>query len=638
MLLTRLSDNLCASKYTLQKVKKTMNTKTIQRIMSLLLIITLTALAAPAQGRRTNQPPRRVASNVQSDAQRFIDAYTKEYVRLRYASSLAEWESNTRIVAGDETNAKRTNAANLALSDFTGSTANVSQAQKFLAARKSLTTLQVRQLEKILYNAGDNPESAKAIVKERIAAETRQNEKLYGYTFVIDGKPVTPNEIDRILTDSNDLEMRRKAWLASKEVGKELKDGLADLQRLRNAVVAPLGYKSFNAYQVADYGMSVDEMQQTLDGINRELRPLYRELHTWARYELAKRYNQPVPDQLPADWLPNRWAQYWDGLVKVEGLDIDPELKQKSPEWITRQAEDFYVSLGFPNLPKSFYERSSLYPLPADSPYKKNTHASAWHLDLNQDIRSLMSVETNSDWYETAHHELGHIYYYVAYTNPQVPPLMRSGANRAYHEAIGTMMGLASTQKPFLVGRGLASNDVKTDEMNALMKEALHYVVYMPFAAGTMSKFESDLYDARLPKNEYNRRWWELVGKYQGVVPPVARGEAYADAATKTHINDDPAQYYDYALSVVLLFQLHDHIARNILKQNPRATNYYGNKQVGAFLKTIMQPGASRDWRVVLKEATGEDFSAKAMLRYFEPLMSYLKEQNKGRKYTLAEL
>ncbi len=614
------------------------NCKHTHRTISLLLIFTLTALTAPMNAQTTRRNVARASNPAQRQAQSFIDAYTKEYLRLRYASSLAEWESNTRIVAGDDTNAKRTNAANLALSDFTGSNKNVNQAKRLLAGRSQLTPLQVRQLEKILYNAGDNPESAKSLVKERIAAETRQNEKLYGFTFKIDGKPVTPNEIDAVLVNSTDLAARRKAWLASKEVGKELKDGLTDLQRLRNAVVAPLGYESFNAYQVADYGMSVDEMNALLDGINRELRPLYRELHTWARYELAKKYNAEVPDQLPDDWLPNRWAQYWDGLVKVEGLDITPKLKQQTPEWIVRQSEDFYVSLGFPKLPASFYERSSLYPLPADAAYKKNTHASAWHLDLDKDIRSLMSVETNSDWYETSHHELGHIYYYVAYTNPNVPPLLRSGANRAYHEAIGTMMGLASTQKPFLVGRGLASDDAKTDEIQALMKEALHYVVYMPFAAGTMPKFESDLYDVRLPKNQYNKRWWELVGKYQGVIPPVERGEEYADGATKTHINDDPAQYYDYALSVVLLFQLHDHIARNILKQNPRATNYYGNKPVGEFLKTIMSPGASRDWRVVLKEATGEDFSARAMLRYFEPLMAYLKEQNKGRKYTLAEL
>src|SRR5690606_41773735 len=68
-------------------------------------------------------------------------------------------------------------------------------------------------------------------------------------------------------------------------------------------------------------------------------------------------------------------------------------------------------------------------------------------------FRSLMSVEPNAEWFETSNHELGHIYYYMTYTNSDVPPLLRGGANRAYHEAMGSLMGLAATQKPFLVER-----------------------------------------------------------------------------------------------------------------------------------------------------------------------------------------
>jgi len=249
-----------------------------------------------------------------------------------------------------------------------------------------------------------------------------------------------------------------------------------------------------------------------------------------------------------------------------------------------------------------------------------------------------MSVEPNADWYETSHHELGHIYYYVSYSNPNVPLLLRDGANPAYHEAMGTMIGMAAMQKPFLAGRGLVPKNAKVDEMQALLKEALDKVVFIPFAAGTMSGFEYDLYEKNLPKDEFNKRWWELAKAYQGIVPPTTRGEQYCDACSKTHINDDPASYYDYALSFILLFQLHDHIARNILHQDPHATNYYGNKQVGDFLRKIMSPGASRDWRVVLRETTGEDLSAKAMLRYFDPLVAYLKKVNAGRKYTLEEL
>jgi peptidyl-dipeptidase A len=51
-----------------------------------------------------------------------------------------------------------------------------------------------------------------------------------------------------------------------------------------------------------------------------------------------------------------------------------------------------------------------------------------------------------------------------------------------------------------------------------------------------------------------------------------------------------------------------------------------------------MRPGSSADWRQLLREKTGEDLSARAMLDYFKPLMEWLKKENAGRTYTLPEL
>jgi len=192
-------------------------------------------------------------------------------------------------------------------------------------------------------------------------------------------------------------------------------------------------------------------------------------------------------------------------------------------------------------------------------------------------------------------------------------------------------------QKPFLAAKGLVDADTEVDETQNLLKEALSYVVFLPFAAGVMSEFENSLYAENLPKSEYNKKWWELAKKYQGMVPPTERGEEFCDAASKTHINNDAAQYYDYAISYILLFQFHDHIAKNILNQDPHATNYFGSKEVGTFLYDIMKQGVNCDWNEVLKENLGTGMSAKPMLDYFAPLMDYLKTQNKGRIHTLPE-
>lgn len=569
-------------------------------------------------------------------AETFLAAYSTEYQRLYTQATEAEWRSNTRIVPGDTSNAGATARANERMAAFTGSAANIKELRELLDHKDQLTELQVKQLQTALYNAANSPQTIADVVKRRIKAEAAQTEKLYGFDYKYAGKSVTTNDLDELLRKEKNPLKRQQIWDASKEIGPTLKDGLLNLRDLRNQTVQALGYPDYFTYQASDYGLSREEMLALVRKINTELRPLYRELHTYARYELAKKYNQKqVPDYLPASWLPNRWGQDWSAMVDVKGLNLDPVLAKKGAEWQVKQAERFYQSLGFPALPPVFYEKSSLYPLPKEAAYKKNNHASAWHMDLNQDVRSLMSVEGNTEWYETTHHELGHIYYYLTYTNPEVPVLLRGGANRAYHEAMGSLMGLAATQKPFLAGLGLVDAKSKTDQTQTLLKEALNYATFIPFASGVMSEWENSFYADKLPADQLNAKWWELAKKYQGIVPPTPRGEQYLDPATKTHINDDPAQYYDYALSYVILFQLHDHISKNILKQDPHATNYYGSKEVGAFLADIMRPGASKDWRTVLKEKTGEDLSARAMVEYFQPLMAYLKEQNKGRKYTM---
>jgi len=575
--------------------------------------------------------------NVKQEAQTFLDDYTNTFKQLYYEASEAEWAANTRIVAGDTLNAFNVQKTGEAIAAFTGSKEVIEKTRGFLEHKDKLDLVQTRQLETILYTAASNPQTVSEIVSKKIAASAAQDEALFGFDFKVDGNSVTTGEIDGVLRTSNNEAERLKNWEASKEVGAELKDGLENLVSLRNQTVQALGYDDYFSYQVSDYGMSRDEMMTEMKNMVQEVWPLYRELHTWARYKLADQFKQEVPDYLPAHWLPNRWGQDWSPLVSVEGLDIDAALADKSEEWIIKEGEDFFVSIGFDPLPESFYKKSSMLPAPADAEFKKNNHASAWHMDLENDLRCLMSVEPTAEYYETIHHELGHIYYYQAYTNPDVPPLLREGANRGYHEAIGSLLGLAAMQKPFLAAKGLVDADTKVDETQNLLKEALSYVVFLPFAAGVMSEFENSLYAENLPKSEYNKKWWELAKKYQGMVPPTERGEEFCDAASKTHINNDAAQYYDYAISYILLFQFHDHIAKNILNQDPHATNYFGSKEVGTFLYDIMKQGVNCDWNEVLKENLGTGMSAKPMLDYFAPLMDYLKTQNKGRIHTLPE-
>lgn len=566
-------------------------------------------------------------SPLQERADRFLSLVNASYQSLYTVNSEAQWLAATDVTPAHDAGAEVAGKASAA---FNGNPAIITEAKALLVHRTELTELTWRQLDHVLLNAAEGPMTNPQLVANRIAAETAQASTLNSFEFKLRGKTITANEIDNLLESSTDLAERLAVWEASKESGKALKDGLIKLRGLRNGVAQEMGYHDYFALQVASYGMSTEEMVKLNEEFMRVLRPLYLQLHTWVKYKLAEKYHQPVPKRIPAHWINNRWSQEWSGIV--EAAKLDGYFKGRSAEFVIKSAEQFYTGLGFAPLPATFWSKSDLYPVPAGDPRKKNTHASCWHVDLGTDIRSLQSIEPNPWWFETAHHELGHGYYFMSYTRPDVPPLLRTGANPSFHEGFGELIALAAGQVPYLKSLGVLPPDFKPDETAFLLDNALgNGVPFMFFASGVMTHWEADIYAKNLPTAQWNARWWQYVRDFQGIEPPSARGEEWCDPATKTHIDDTPAYYYSYAVAEVFKHQLHDHIAKKILHRPPQSCNYANNKEVGDFLRKIMVKGATEDWRKVLKEATGEELSTRAMLEYYQPLMSWLEEQNKGR-------
>jgi len=569
-----------------------------------------------------------VDSPAQERADRFLSLANAGYQALYKVNSEAQWVAITDVTPEHDAAAE---TAGKAAAAFNGNPALINEARDLLTHKAELNELTVRELNQLLLNAAEGPMTNPDLVARRVDAETKQASILNSFEFKVDGRSITTNQIDDKLNSSIDLNERKAIWEASKESGPALKPNLVRLRELRNGVAKEMKYPDYFSLEVASYGMSADEMLKLQESWMATLRPLYLQLHTWAKYKLAEKFHQPVPKKIPAHWINNRWSQEWTGLV--EAANIDKYFTDRSAEWVIKTGEQFYTGLGFTPLPATFWQRSDLYPLPPGSKRKKNTHASCWHIDLQDDIRSLQSIEPNSRWFFTAHHELGHGYYFKAYSRLEVPYLLRIGAAPGFHEGIGELIALASSQVPYLQSRGILPADFKGDKTAFLLDDALaRSIPFIFFASGTMTHWEADIYARDLPPDQWNARWWKYVSDLQGIEPPAARGEDFCDAATKTHINDNPAYYYNYAFATVFKFQLHDYIARKILHQDPRSCNYADNKEVGTWLNNILKKGGTEDWRKVLKEATGEDISTRAMAEYFRPLQSWLEEQNKGRQ------
>lgn len=568
-------------------------------------------------------------SPIQERADRFLKLVNSTYQALYTVQQHAQWDAATDVSdAHDAASA----AAAKAAAAFAGNPALITEARELLEHESELDSLTVRQLRRALLNAAEGPMTNPTLVAARIEAETQQASTMNGFQFRLGDKDVITNDLDEKLTRSTDLAERRQVWEASKAIGPKLKPGLVKLQGLRNQVARELGYPDYFTLQAANHDLTTEQVVAMQEGFLRTLRPLYEQLYTWTRYELAKKYGKPVPDRIPADWLPNRWGQSWEALVEVPGLDA--ALANKSPEWVVQTGEKFFTSLGRQPLPASFWEGSDLYPVKAPSTRKKNAHASCWDMNLEGEIRSLMSVANDEYWFTTVHHELGHAYYDLAYRRPEVPYLLRTGASPAFHEGFAGITEVASRQTPYLRSLGLidAKAGGKDAQMRALLHDALATVPFMFFSCGTMTHWESDLYAHELPADQWNARWWKYVHDFQGIEPPAPRGEEFCDAATKTHINDYPAYYFSYAFATVFEYQVYCHIAKDVLHQDPRQCNFAGHPEVGAFLEGMQKWGATRDWRTILRESTGEDLSTRAMLDYYQPLLEWLKKQNKGRK------
>ena len=592
------------------------------RVTSLLRRAALAVLLAAVPAARAAD-----TNPIQERADRFLLLANSTYKALITIEGNAQWDALTDVSPVHDAASEVGSKARAA---FTGDPVLINEAKTLLLHRKELNELTVRELEQLLLNAAEGPMTNPQLVADRIVAEVAQSSTLNGFEFKLKGKPITVNEIDNRLQSSTDLAERQAIWEASKESGKALKPGLVKLRDLRNGVAKELDYPDYFALQVAGYGMTTDEMIKLNDDFMRELRPLYLQLHTWVKYKLAEKYHQPVPKRIPAHWINNRWSQEWTGLS--EGADLTPFFKDRSPDWIAHSAEKFYVGLGFPKLPDSFWTKSDLFPVAAGDKRKKNTHASAWHVDLESDLRSLQSIEANPEWFKTAHHEFGHIYYFMNYTRPEVPALLRTGANPAFHEGFGELTALASGMAPYLKSLGILPADFKVDEQAFLLNDALAPgVPFIFWSSGVMTHWEADVYAKHLPADQWNARWWQYVRDFQGIEPPSERSEEWCDPATKTHINDTPCYYYSYAIAQVFKYQLNDYIAKHILHQPPQACNYANHPEVGAFFRKIMERGKTEDWRKILKETTGEELSTRAMVEYFAPLMQWLQEQNKGR-------
>jgi peptidyl-dipeptidase A len=327
------------------------------------------------------------------------------------------------------------------------------------------------------------------------------------------------------------------------------------------------------------------------------------------------------------------WAQTWSNIYPLlapagadRGYDLTAVLKGRNTDaqQMVRYGETFFTSVGFESLPQTFWERS-MFVKPADR--EVVCHASAWDIDFDKDVRLKMCINPTEEDFTVVHHELGHNYYQMAYAKQ--PFLYRESANDAFHEAIGDTIALSVTPA-YLKQIGLIDKvPEQSADLGFLLHRSLDKVAFLPFGY-LVDQWRWKVFSGEIGPGDYNRGWWELREKYQGVAPLAPRTEQDFDAGAKYHVPGN-TPYARYFLAAILQFQFHRALCREAGFNGPLyQCSIYGNKKAGEKLKQMLAMGASKPWPEALKAMTGEDrMDATAIIDYFTPLKEWLDQQNK---------
>ncbi len=448
-------------------------------------------------------------------------------------------------------------------------------------------------------------------------------------------KCLTLGDMEKTLAESRDPAELKKVWLGWHKVSPAYRERYARFVELSNQGAKEMGFPNTGELWRSQYDMPPAAFSVETERLWQQVKPLYDSLYTYTRNKLADHYGDTTVARdrpIPAHLLGNMWSQQWGNIYPLvkpasvnPGYDLTAALKKKNttPKQMVKYGESFFTSLGLPALPETFWQRS-LFVKPQDR--EVVCHASAWDLDDKNDVRIKMCIEINAEDFSTVHHELGHNYYQLAYN--QQPQLFREGANDGFHEAIGDTIALSVTpeylQKVGLIDKAPdASNDT-----GWLLEQALDKIAFLPFGY-LMDQWRWKVFAGEAKPQDYDKLWWDLREKYQGIARPEPTQPGGFDAGAKYHIASN-VPYMRYFMAHVMQYQFHRSLCKEAGYSGPlHRCSIYGSKAAGDKLKVMLEKGSSQPWPQTLKLMTGEEtMDASAILDYYAPLKKWLDEQN----------
>ena len=570
----------------------------------------------------TSNPP------TTAEAEQFVQNAEKKLEEAGINAQRAEWvyenfiTDDTEAITAQNAEQLLTISGELALQAKRFNGVPVSEASARKLAQMQLTLLLTDPKERAAY--------------AKIAAYMAGSYGKAKYCFKKDDpKSCLPlGELEKIMATSRDPAKLKETWLGWHSQSPLYKEDYAKYVALSNKGAQQMGFADTGALWRSNYEMTPEQFEVETERLWQQVKPLYDSLYTYTRHQLQKTYGVkevPSTGPIPAHLFGNMWSQTWDNLypiLKPAGLsssyDLSKVLEQKkvNAKQMTAYAERFYTSLGMEKLPDTFWQRS-LLTKPKDR--EVVCHASAWDIDTMTDVRIKMCITPTAEDFTTIHHELGHVYYFLAYRN--LDPMFRNGANDGFHEAIGDTVALSVTPE-YLKKIGLRDSlPTKEQEIGTLLNKALEKVAFLPFGY-LVDKWRWEVYSGKVKPADYDKAWWALREKYQGISRPAPMEANGFDAGAKFHVASD-TPYARYFLADILQFQFHRALCKEAgFKGQLNRCSIFENKAAGQKFQQMLAMGSSKPWVDALKVVGEDKLDASAILDYFAPLKVWLDEQN----------
>ncbi|NIS79765.1 MAG: hypothetical protein GTO14_06060, partial [Anaerolineales bacterium] len=498
----------------------------------------------------------------------FIREITEQVRPLQTRFALAMWESAT---TGAEEASQHEKTAKAELMRFWADKARYQTAKRLHEENLDPDPTRSRTITRI-YLAAAKAQQDEATIEEIAQLETDAQLRFYNFRAVVDGMPMSDNELDNLLRTSQDSSLVRQAWEASKQIGEEVAGMVKRLAHLRNTAARAQGFRDHFQRSLTLNEIEEAHLLNLFSDLEKATREPYTRLKAQIDRARAAHFDIDITELRP--W--HFGDRFFQRAPETSELSMDTFFSDHDPVELARTT---YGGMGMDV--RAILERSDLYPREG-----KDQHAFCLDIDRQGDVRTLNNIEPSHRWTATLIHELGHAVY-NQHIDSKLPWMLRTPPHSLTTEAIALMLEALTYDQVWLRDvLGLAEDEAHQLSTVTAEREHAQLLIFTRWAL-VMTDFERAFYAD--PDQNLNDLWWALVEKYQALRRPESRNKP--DWAAKYHIALAPVYYHSYELGHLVSAQLRQRIKHEV-------GGLLGRPEAGRWLiERVFHSGASQDWQ-----------------------------------------